>query len=154
MRASGSAYAYRDDPSVPSFDDSKPLVIFDGECVLCSGGVQWMIARDPRGETKFAAIQEPVPRALYAHYDLDADAFDTFMVLMEGRPYLRWRGICAAGRLLPAPWSWLGALGRIVPDFIGNRIYDLVQRNRIGWFGARSTCFIPDSTMRRRFLSM
>ena len=145
-------YTYRDDPAVPAFDDTKPIVIFDGQCVFCSGGVQWMIARDPHGDAKFAAIQEPVSRALYAHYGIDADAFDTFMVLKDGKPYLRWRGLCAAGRLMPAPWKWLGALGRIVPEFVGNAIYDFIQRNRIGWFGARSTCLVPGEATPHRLL--
>ena len=35
------AYAYRDDPDVPKFDDSKALFVFDGVCVLCSGGASW-----------------------------------------------------------------------------------------------------------------
>ena len=29
-------YSYRADPSVSQFDDSAPIVIFDGMCVLCS----------------------------------------------------------------------------------------------------------------------
>lgn len=146
-------YSYRNDPAVPSFDDSKPLVIFDGHCVLCSSGVQWMLARDPKGEARFAAISEPVPHALYRHYGLDPVAFDTFMVLTDGVPHLRWRGLCAAARLMPAPWKWLGIAGRMVPGFIGDAIYDFVQRNRIGWFGARDVCFAPDGDIRRRFLA-
>ncbi|MHA7871565.1 MAG: thiol-disulfide oxidoreductase DCC family protein [Hyphococcus sp.] len=146
------AYSYRDDSSVPAFDDSKPLIIFDGECVLCSSGVQWMIARDPKGDTVFAVIQDAVPRALYHHYGLDPDAFDTFMVLKDGVPHLRWRGVLAAARLMPAPWRWLGQAGRIIPDFIGDAIYDWVQRNRIGWFGARDACFAPDNALQQRFL--
>lgn len=145
-------YSYLRDADVPDFDDSKPLVIFDGECVLCSSGVQWMIKRDPHGAYVFAAIQEAAPRGLYLHYDLDPDAFDTFMVLKDGAPHLRWRGVLAAAGLMPAPWRWLGGLGRIIPDVIGDAVYDWVQRNRIGWFGARETCFTPDETMRRRFL--
>ncbi len=148
----GEPYAYRNDSSVPSFNDSKPLVIFDGECVLCSAGVQWMIERDPDGETMMAAIQGPVPCALYVHYGLDPDAFDSFMVLRDGVPYLRWRGVCAAARLLPAPWKWFGFAGRVVPDFIGDALYDFVQRNRIGWFGKRDSCLIPDGAVRSRFL--
>lgn len=92
MPATVQAHACRNDSTVPPFDDSKPIVIFDGNCVLCSSGVQWMLARDPDGDATFAAIQEPVPRALYGHFGLDADAFDTFMVLKDGVPHLRWRG--------------------------------------------------------------
>jgi predicted DCC family thiol-disulfide oxidoreductase YuxK len=145
-------YSYRSDPAVPKFDDSVPLLIFDGHCVLCSNGVRWMLDRDPGGVTRFAAIQTPVPRAIYRHYDLDADAFDTFMVLADGKPYTRWSATLAAARTMRAPWSWLGWIGRIVPDFIGNRLYDWVQRNRFSWFGTREACFAPDATQSHRFL--
>ncbi|MEM9619136.1 MAG: DCC1-like thiol-disulfide oxidoreductase family protein [Pseudomonadota bacterium] len=151
--AAYAAYSYRNDPHVPDFGDVKPLIIFDGKCVLCSSGVQWMLARDPNSDTIFAAIQETIPKALYEHYELDADAFDTFMVLNKGRPHLRWRGVCEAARIMPWPWRWLGQAGRIVPTFIGDAVYDWVQRNRIGWFGATETCFTPDPAIRGRFLN-
>lgn len=145
-------YSYRDDPTVPAFDDAQPLLIFDGHCVLCSSGVQWMLRRDPGGKTRFAAIQQPIPRALYAHYGLDAERFDTFMVLSGGVPYTKWAGLLAAARCLAPPWSWLGRLGRVVPDVAGDVIYDWIQRNRIGWFGGRETCYLPDATQRARFM--
>lgn len=144
-------YSYRSDTSVPPFDDSMPLLIFDGHCVLCSRGVQWMLKWDPSGVTRYAAIQDRLPRALYRHYGLDAERFDTFMVLSDGLPHIRWAGVLAAGRTLPPPWCWLAAAGRIVPNFIGDRVYDFVQRNRFGWFGRRHTCFIASDKDRRRF---
>ena len=145
-------YSYRSDPAVPAFDDGEPLIIFDGHCVLCSSGVQFMLARDPNGTSRFAAIQEPVPQALYRHYGLNADRFDTFMVLSGGIPHVKWQGVLAAALTMPAPWRWLAAPGRLVPNIIGDRLYDWVQRNRIGWFGARETCFRPDTrTLARLF---
>lgn len=152
IRFRPDAYTYRNDPAAPEFDDSAPIIIFDGQCVLCSSGVQWMLRRDPEGVTRFAAIQEAIPRALYAHYGLDAEEFDTFMVLKDGRPQLRWAGVLAAARTLPAPWKWLGAAGRIVPRSIGDALYDVLQRNRFGWFGRRDACFLPAAEVRRRFL--
>lgn len=137
---------------MPKFDDSAPLLIFDGYCVLCSRGVQWMLARDPEGKTRFAAIQEPIPKALYMHYGLDAERFDTFMVLEGGRAHIKWSGVVAAARTLPAPWRWLGVLGLAMPRVIGDRIYDFVQRHRIGWFGSRAECFLPDDASRLRSL--
>lgn len=145
-------HTYRADPTVPPFDDSAPLIIFDGLCVLCSSGVQFMLARDPDGTTNFAAIQDPVPQALYRHYGLDADRFDTFMVLADGLPHVKWQGVLAAGRTMPPPWRWLASLGRLVPNMLGDRVYDWVQRNRIGWFGARDTCFLPHENVRTRLL--
>ena len=145
-------YSYRADPGVPAFDDNAPLIVFDGLCVLCSSGVQFMIARDPFGTSRFAVIQSPLPRALYAHYGLDADRFDTFMVLVDGQPSVRWAGLLAAARTMPAPWRWLGTAGRTVPSFIGDRIYDWVQRNRLRWFGKRAVCYAPDANSRVRML--
>lgn len=149
---SKSAYSYRTDSTVPAFDDSAPLVIFDGHCTLCSAGIDWMLARDPKGTSRFAVIQDVVPRALYAHYELDAETFDTFMVLDRGVAHTRWRGVVAAGRTLPKPWSALAVVARLVPDAIGDRLYDWVQRHRIAWFGARDTCRRPAEHERSRFL--
>lgn len=146
-------FSYRTDPAVPAFDDGKPLTIFDGHCVLCSSGVQWMLTRDPHGTSRFAAIQTPLPRALYAHYGLDAERFDTFMVLADGHAYVRWAGLLAAARTMPAPWRWLGWMGRLVPGAIGDPIYDGVQRNRLRWFGSRAACFAPGAKLVARFLS-
>lgn len=145
-------FSHRADPSVPPFDDAPPLIVFDGHCVLCSRGVQWMIARDPNGTSRFAAIQDPIPQALYRHYGLDAETFDTFMVLADGVPYTRWAGALAAARTLPAPWRWLGQAGRLVPGVLGDRIYDFVQRNRIRWFGSRETCFRLNANQAHRVL--
>jgi len=146
-------FSYRDDARVPRFDDSRPLVIFDGMCVLCSSGVQWMLARDPHGKCRFAAIQTALPRALYAHYGLDAQAFDTFMVLEGGRPFTRWAGVLAAARTMPQPWRVLGQMGRVIPSILGDVLYDIVQRNRLDWFGSRETCLVPDATNRHRLLT-
>lgn len=145
-------YSYRSDDGVPDFDDSEPLIIFDGNCVLCSTGVQWMLARDPKGRSRFAAVQSRVPQAIYRHYRLDPVSFDTFMVLTDGVPYLRWSGAMAAARTMTQPWRALGHLGRILPRFIGDRLYDWVQRNRLRWFGSRETCFLADAEHRHRFI--
>ncbi len=144
-------FSYRADPSVPSFDDTAPLFIFDGLCVLCSSGVQWMLKHDPHGSARFITVQSPLARAIYAHYGLDPDDFDTFMVLKNGVPYLRYRGWLEALKTMPAPWRWLGFAGHIIPTFIGDATYDVIQKNRFNWFGRRETCLVPDAAARARF---
>lgn len=147
-----SPFSYRADQSVRSFDDAPPLFIFDGMCVLCSSGVQWMLARDPKGTTRFITVQSPLARAIYAHYGLDPDDFDTFMVLKGGVPHLRYRGWLEAAKTMPAPWSWLGFAGHAVPAFIGDAVYDVIQKHRFQWFGRRETCLVPDAAAKARFL--
>ena len=76
------------------------------------------------------------------------------MVLTGGVPYTKWAGVLAASRTLPPPWRWLGRLGRVMPNFVGDPIYDWVQRNRLKWFGSRIECLMPDAAQRARFLQL
>ena len=124
-------YSYRSDPTVPVFDDSRPLVIFDGVCVLCSSGVQWMLRRDPDGATQFAVIQSRVPRALYRHYGLDANRFDTFMVLDAGRASTRWSATLAAALwAMDAPVYQPSILAGLSLGLLGASAALVAARNR------------------------
>jgi predicted DCC family thiol-disulfide oxidoreductase YuxK len=145
-------YSYKSDPAVPSFEDTAPLIIFDGFCVLCSAGVHFMLKHDRHGSSRFAAIQNPIPRALYNHYALDADRFDTFMVLMNGKPHVKWNGTLAAAKTMGGMWKVLGFAGHLIPKRLGDALYDIVQRNRLSWFGSRTTCLTPTPEQRNRFL--
>ena len=42
------AYSYREDPSVPAFPDDRPIIIFDGHCVLCSRFARFVLRHDRR----------------------------------------------------------------------------------------------------------
>jgi len=60
-------YSYRDDPAVPAFADDRPLIVFDGYCVLCSTSAQFVLRHDARGIYRLLAAQTPLGRALYLH---------------------------------------------------------------------------------------
>lgn len=49
---------------VPDFDDRKALFIFDGICVLCSGGASWIMRHDSKALVNFTPAQEALGRAL------------------------------------------------------------------------------------------
>jgi hypothetical protein len=47
-------FSWRADPVVAPFDDAAPLVVFDGDCVLCSGAARQLnlcIVRPPEGRS-------------------------------------------------------------------------------------------------------
>ena len=78
-------YGYRDDPQVPRFDDSRPLFVFDGVCVLCSGGASWIMRRDRGARIAFTPAQGALGQALYRHYGLALD--DTYLFVADGQGY-------------------------------------------------------------------
>src|SRR5581483_3660561 len=86
------AYSYRMDPNVPTFPDDRPILIFDGHCALCSGFVQFILRRDRAGRFRFLSAQSTVGQALYRHYELDPNIFETNILLENGRPWLKSEG--------------------------------------------------------------
>lgn len=38
------AYSYRNDASVPTFADDKPVIVFDGECIFVPAGCAFCFA--------------------------------------------------------------------------------------------------------------
>jgi predicted DCC family thiol-disulfide oxidoreductase YuxK len=67
-------YSYRDDPAVPTFDDSATVAVIDAECAVCSWGARMIHRLDRQGSTRICPIQTPLGAALLRHYGLDPNA--------------------------------------------------------------------------------
>ena len=97
--AEARPYSYRDDPAVPKFPDDKALIVFDGVCVLCSRLVQFAIDRDPDAQFRLCTVQSDVGRALFRHYGLDTETYETNLVLVDGRAYGKLDSVAIVGRI-------------------------------------------------------
>jgi predicted DCC family thiol-disulfide oxidoreductase YuxK len=145
-------HSYRDDASVPRFDDTRPIVVFDGVCVLCSGWMDFLVHRDPEAARfRFIVAQSPLGQALYRHYRLDPVEFETNLVLVEGRLHTKLDAFVAVMRALPGAWPLL-SVARWLPRPIADFLYDRIAKNRYRWFGRRGTCLMPTPDLRARFL--
>ena len=146
-----AAYAYRDDPRVPRFDDSRPLVVFDGDCILCSRSMRLLARADRKGQFRMTPAQQPLGQALYAHLGLPTDRFDTYLVLADGLIHQRSDALVAMARRLPWPWR-AAALLRLVPRRLRDGGYDLLARNRYRLFGRKVACGLADPALTDRLL--
>ena len=136
------------DPSVPNMN-AKPLIIFDGECALCSASVEFVIARDRRCRFRLTTAQSPVGRQAYVDHDLDPDAMATMIVIADGRAHTESEAILAMLQRLGWPWRAAVAL-RVVPPSLRNRAYRWIARNRYRWVPRRETCWTPAPEVRDR----
>jgi predicted DCC family thiol-disulfide oxidoreductase YuxK len=146
-----AAYSYRDDASVPAFPDDKPLIIFDGRCVLCSNFAQFVLRHDRNARFRLMAAQTPLGQAIYRHYNLDPVNFETNLLLQQGHAYRKSAAAIRIFSQLGLPWSLIKAASWI-PRRMLDPLYDIVARNRLKWFGSRSQCFLADPSYRDRFL--
>jgi predicted DCC family thiol-disulfide oxidoreductase YuxK len=145
-------YSYRDDPAVPRFADDRPVIIFDGECVLCSGSAQFVLRHDKRGVYRFLAAQMPLGRALYAHYGLDTRDYETMILLADGVATFKSEAVVRIAEGLGLPWS-LAAILRVVPRPWRDRLYGVLARNRLRILGRREHCYLPAPADADRFLA-
>jgi hypothetical protein len=114
------------------------IVVFDGECALCNGWVDFLLRFDRRDVFRFTALQP------------GADA--SSILLIEGERVLRRSSaVLRILALLGFPFSLAGVF-RAVPAAWRDALYDVVARNRIRWFGRRETCRVPSPAERAKFL--
>ena len=145
-------FAYRRDAAVPAFDDAHPIIVFDGECVMCSSFVRFVLRRDRAGRMRFLAAQTPLGEALYRHFGLEHETFETYVLLEGGRARVKSDAALRIFALLGLPWSFL-ATARLVPRLVRDAAYDFIARNRIRWFGARKACYAPSPDEAGRFIA-
>lgn len=144
-------YSYRSDPQVPPFPDDKGLIVFDGVCALCTGSARFVLKRDPAFRFRLATAQSPLGQALFRHYGLNAETFETNLVLIDGRAYAKLDSVAEVCQRLSGFWALLSAL-RLLPRSLGDWLYDRIALNRYTLFGRTDRCMIPQRQWRARFL--
>ncbi|WP_425052613.1 thiol-disulfide oxidoreductase DCC family protein [Psychromarinibacter sp. S121] len=131
--------------------EGRDVIVFDGECVLCSGFFRFMLARDRERRFSYATAQSELGHALYTALGLPIDDFETNLVIVGGCIYGKLDAFAAAMRALPGPWPVLGAV-RWLPKPLKDPAYGVIARNRYRLFGRYDACMVPDADLRARFL--
>lgn len=144
-------YSYRDDPDVPDFEDDKPIIVFDGHCVLCSRWAQTVIKHDTDKRLRLLAAQTPLGEALYFHYGLKSKDYDTNLLIQDGRVRVKSDGSIAMCEIMGGPWTLFSIL-RIIPRPICDVAYGFIAKRRLRWFGEKDVCFLPPPNAKDRFL--
>jgi predicted DCC family thiol-disulfide oxidoreductase YuxK len=149
--AQARPYSYRDDPAVPDFPDDKAIVVFDGVCIMCSRLVEFAINRDPNAELKLCTAQSELGKALFRHYGLNTESYETNLVLADGRAYGKLDSVAVVGKKIGGFWRLASAF-TYLPRGAADRLYDLVARKRYDLFGRAEACMIARPEWHGRFL--
>ncbi|WP_424931703.1 thiol-disulfide oxidoreductase DCC family protein [Amaricoccus macauensis] len=145
------AYSYRDDPAVPEFDDSGPVVVMDGNCMLCSQGARIISRLDRKQAFRICPIQTPLGGALLAHYGLEPDDPESWLFLDEGKAKGSLQAIIGIGRKLGGIGWALAPLG-ILPRAVQDWLYRRIAYNRYRLFGHSDMCAMPDPALKARLI--
>ncbi|WP_083921867.1 thiol-disulfide oxidoreductase DCC family protein [Kiloniella laminariae] len=145
------AYSFADDATVPRFDDSRPLIVYDGVCILCSGFIKFVLKHDHDQKFRFTAAQSDLGQALFRHYGLDPVNFETNLLIHKGQAYARLSAFTTITSLLPFPVR-LFSLTRFIPPPLDRWFYESIAKNRYRIFGRSNNCMIPTPDIRERFI--
>ncbi len=127
-----------------------PILLYDGVCVLCSGGVRFVLRHEREPVIRFVAVQSTVGRALARVHGLDPQAPESFLFVENGAALAKSDAAFAVIRHLRGPARLL-LLGRILPRPLRDWLYDRIARNRYHLFGRKESCELPEPAQRRRF---
>ena len=126
------------------------VILYDGDCLLCSRWVKWVVRHDPSGIFRFTAIGSPYGRAMAVRLGIDPDNPATNAVVIDGKVHIYSDAAIAIAYRLPG-YGWAKAL-RAVPKPLRDAFYKLIARNRIAWFCRPEACDLPGPEIRARII--
>jgi predicted DCC family thiol-disulfide oxidoreductase YuxK len=133
----------------------KPIIVFDGVCVLCTANARFVLNNDREGHFRMAAMQDAAGASIMHHAGLDPKDPTSFILLdppsQGGRIWMNSDAVLHMWSQLGWPWR-IGTVFRIIPRFIRDPIYKMIARNRYKWFGQREECWVPSPEQASRLL--
>ena len=127
------------------------VVIFDGVCKLCARSVRFILNHEDHQLLRFAPLQSVAGARLMREFGFDPKDAKTFVLIAKGTTYTKSDAAIEVARYFRRPWRLLRAL-KVVPRPLRDWLYDLVARNRYGWFGRLDSCIVPTPETAARFL--
>lgn len=127
------------------------IILFDGVCNLCSGLVQFIIKRDPKNLFQFASLQSLYGQSQLVRFNLDKNSFYSIILIRENQIFQRSDAALEVAKRLGYGWPLVYSL-KIIPRFIRDGIYTWISNNRYRFFGKKNECWIPDPTLKKRFI--
>lgn len=121
--------------------ETKDIIIFDGECNLCNGVVGWLLSFAPKNLFHFTPFQSPEGQALLRQHGFPTQQLDTVILIDEDGLKTHSDGFLKIIAKIPK-WQRVAALLAFIPRLIRDGIYKLASRNRVKWFGKSSSCSI------------
>lgn len=127
------------------------VVVFDGLCNLCTRSVLFILEHEADHVLRFAPLQSKFGARVMREFGLDPPDVKTFVLIADGKPYVRSEAAIRIAEHLRGAWKLL-ALLRLVPRPLRDWAYDVLARNRYRWFGRRESCMVPAAPVRARFI--
>lgn len=130
----------------------KHIVFFDGGCGVCNFWVQWILKRDHNNRFLFASLQSDFGQRFLTERKLNTEVFNTLYLWKPNHYYLeKSNAVLQIANILGGIYKLL-VIGKIIPRFFSDTIYDLISKNRMKL--ANQKCYLPTPDERKKFIEV
>ncbi|GAB4816727.1 hypothetical protein N2152v2_003773 [Parachlorella kessleri] len=105
-------------------DDSRPVILFDGVCNLCNGGVNFILDWDKQAVFRLAALQSKPGRELLRRAGRSPDDLSSIVLVENDKTYIKSEAILRIGQRLNMPFALLAGLAFLVPKPAADVMYE------------------------------
>ncbi|XP_075497295.1 DCC family protein At1g52590, chloroplastic-like [Primulina tabacum] len=120
--------------------DPRPIMLFDGVCNLCNGGVKFVRNNDRKRNIRFEALQSEVGKKLLQRSGRAPDDISSVVLVDKDRSYIKSEAVLKIMQYIDLPFPQLALFLQFIPLFIRDFVYDNVADNRYSFFGRSDSC--------------
>ncbi|VVB00430.1 unnamed protein product [Arabis nemorensis] len=122
--------------------DKRPIMLFDGVCNLCNGGVKFVRDHDQNRSIRFEALQSEAGKKLLMRSGRDPDDISSVVLVEKDRSYIKSEAVLKIMKYIDLPFPQLAFLFQFAPLFVRDFVYENVANNRYTVFGRSDSCEI------------
>lgn len=130
----------------------QPILLIDGDCILCNNSVNFLLQREKKPVLNFATLKSEAGQTLLKYFEIPENV-DSMVLIKHHKVHIK---TCAALRLtlyMKGLWPLLSVFV-IIPPFLRNMVYDVIASRRYKQFGKTESCALIDGKYRSRFLEI
>jgi predicted DCC family thiol-disulfide oxidoreductase YuxK len=132
--------------------DYKEIILFDGECNLCNGFVNFVIDRDHKQRFAFSSLQSEKGMEIQKSAGILVEDMDSIILYHPEKHTFKDKSSAIVHILKHFKGIWkLSVATLIIPVYFRNLLYDYIAANRYRWFG-KTACRIPTPALKKRFI--
>ncbi|KAM0020206.1 putative DCC1-like thiol-disulfide oxidoreductase family [Helianthus debilis subsp. tardiflorus] len=122
--------------------DTRPIMLFDGVCNLCNGGVKFVRDNDRQRRIRFEALQSEAGKNLLRRSGRAPDDISSVVLVEQNRSYIKSEAVLKIMEYIDLPFPQLAFFLHFVPLFVRDFVYENIADNRYAVFGRSESCEI------------
>ncbi len=146
------------------------IILFDGVCNLCNASVNFIIDHDSKKKFHFASLQSEFAQSLIINpsnenklftskgiiplseeIQKELNSLNSIIYFEDNVFYQKSDAAFRIAKHLDGIYKFI-SVGKILPTFLRDSIYEYIARNRYRWFGKSESCRMPTPELKGRFL--